>query len=444
MADTSDSLLAEARQKLASIDDLCRREDFYARYPLNPWWDYNSGDLAEIVEAAADPTDAIRRAQERIHFSALTTYDSSERIARHAAWMAESLASNGFGLDMLPREVGESPMSRPENSVDFEGRRVSPDLLRFIDIWATLSAHTEVPDTAPRVLELGSGYGGFARATKLMRPGAKLTLVDLPISLFFAFLFLKVNFPSAKIVFATDAKEVRTADADADFLLAAPIFADALRGRHFDLFVNTNSMTEMTNEVISFWFDFLETGIDLRYLYLDNRFLNRCEEGDHRRGENACFGSIRPIWNMVYWQFDPPATRSPYISTLHPKALRLIAERLHEPPDEDDLARRSLQLFEPLMYEDWFAESLGRSPDGGLTFEVSRYLNQWPRTLGVHTFDGSTGGTLFKLWESVRLHPTQLNVQAMRAYLRFLRESMPANFVIEEESYYADLAERLT
>jgi hypothetical protein len=47
--------------------------------------------------------------------------------------------------------------------------------------------------------------------------------------------------------------------------------------------------------------------------------------------------------------------------------------------------------------------------------------------------DTSTKGTLFKLWESIRLHPNLHNVAMMLTYLDFLRDDSVDEF---EEAYY--------
>ena len=39
---------------------------------------------------------------------------------------------------------------------------------------------------------------------KIMRPGTSYTLIDLPESLFFAQIFLSLNFPDAKILYLDD------------------------------------------------------------------------------------------------------------------------------------------------------------------------------------------------------------------------------------------------
>ena len=202
-------------------------------------------------------------------------------------------------------------------------------------------------------------------------------------------------------------------------------------------------MTEMHNDVISYWFDFLQADERVKYIYLDNRFINRCEIDDHRVNESACFGSLDAQWDIKYWAFDDPATHNPYLSTLHPTNLRLIAERLSHKLPPEQLSKQSETLFEEVKNEDWLQESMQPLEDGNIAIEISRYLNYWPRTFGTHRFDGSTSGTLFKLWNAIRLQPSIDKVHAMLAYLKFLRTGMPDGFRIEEEYYYEALLSRL-
>ena len=439
----NEKLLKEARDSFETTYAHCLDVGYFDRYKLGEWWIENEKDLVTIIRNVSDPMQAILEVQSLIHFSVYTTYSDRNRISRHVDWMEEYLSHQGLNLANLPESFEESDFFRSENIIEKEGRKLSPDFLRFFELWHTIQKETNLGyQEKLKILELGSGYGGQARMAKLLNPDATVFLTDLPFSLFFAYLFVRMNFPDSKLLYVAGLEDADRLEENWDFVFVPTVYSEVLKHQKFDIFINTNSMTEMHNDVISYWFDFLQEDGRTKYIYLDNRFINRCETDDHRTNENACFGSIDAQWEIKYWEFDDPATHSPYLSTLHPTNLRVIAERHSSNLPPQQLSQQSEAIFKEVKAEDWFQESLRALDDGNFAIEISHYLNRWPRTFGVHRYNGTTSGTLYKLWNAVRLYPTLDNVQAMLAYLKFLRTGMPEGFRIEEEYFYEMLLSR--
>ncbi len=79
-----------------------------------------------------------------------------------------------------------------------------------------------------QILELGSGYGGMARVLSTYKPDAKFTLIDLPESLFFAYIYLKVHFPEKRVVYVSSEDEIFDNVKTADFLLVPSVLAESL------------------------------------------------------------------------------------------------------------------------------------------------------------------------------------------------------------------------
>ncbi|MBT3989993.1 MAG: putative sugar O-methyltransferase [Rhodospirillaceae bacterium] len=438
-------LLQEARTIFETVYKECQNSGYFDRYLLNEWWRANEKDLVTIIRQADSAAHALSEVQSLIHFSVYTTYSDPQRINDYIQWMIDYLQQKNIDLFSFPEYVQEAEFFKPDNVVDINGRRLSPDFLRFFELWQTIRSETKLSeDNTTRILELGSGYGAQARMAKLLNPKATLYLVDLPFSLFFAYLFIKSNFPEAKTLYLSDATDTAKLKDDWDFVFVPTIFSDALEDLEFDIFINTNSMTEMHNDVITYWFNFLQIAGRVGYIYLDNRFINRCEEDDHRTDENACFGSLDAQWELQYWAYDDPATHSPYLATLHPTNLRLIAKGPTTLKLPEELAAKSGTLFDQVKSEDWFLESLRLKEDGNHAIEISRYLNFWPRTFGPHRFDGSISGTLYKLWDAIRLNPTADKIVAMLAYLKFISTGIPPGFRIEEEYFYENLLKRMS
>jgi hypothetical protein len=78
--------------------------------------------------------------------------------------------------------------------------------------------------------------------------------------------------------------------------------------------------------------------------------------------------------------------------------------------------------------------------DDSTSFELDRYaVGVDNRLLGAHQVDGGMTGALYRLWSSIRLHPTPLAVRLMRIYLRLLRAFTPPGYIYREEYFYGCL-----
>jgi hypothetical protein len=124
---------------------------------------------------------------------------------------------------------------------------------------------------------------------------------------------------------------------------------------------------------------------------------------------------------------EPSFVMCPYINARIPRYLEVVLERLTETSGSDNQTR-SRQLVEDVLSEDWIRlELFMQTP---MTYYDNRFAN-----------DATTSGTLFKLWESIRLHPNETNVSLMLKYLKTLLRL--GNREFEEVYYYADLLRRL-
>ena len=98
----------------------------------------------------------------------------------------------------------------------------------FLDRGSTAALHS-----GSRVLEIGGGYGALAWYIQEAVPNISYTIVDLPESLVYAAIYLEVLHP------------------EATRLLPNYEFPEIVnRGEHFDLIINTLSMSEMTERQV--------------------------------------------------------------------------------------------------------------------------------------------------------------------------------------------------
>lgn len=152
----------------------------------------------------------------------------------HNLFVPESSALGGFGY-----EIG--------------GALVNADTLRFYEILLGLEQANildEFRNTASRraVLEIGSGWGGFAHQWKTLFPNTAYVLVDFPEALLFATTYLLYLFPKAHALFVEGGPESpREIIPDIyDFIFVPHFFWDKLRIPNAHLLVNMASFQEMT------------------------------------------------------------------------------------------------------------------------------------------------------------------------------------------------------
>ena len=103
-----------------------------------------------------------------------------------------------------------------------------------------------------RILEIGGGYGGLAFFLMKLLGKVDYTIVDLPESLAFSYLYLSTLRPAVKHRLVATADQPIEATGAPGFTYVANFLADRLvvGARPFDLAINTLSMNEMTPEQI--------------------------------------------------------------------------------------------------------------------------------------------------------------------------------------------------
>jgi hypothetical protein len=156
------------------------------------------------------------------------------------------LRSSGPGAEHP--KAARSALSGAESLGEFNGRIVSTVMYYHArNVLVRINyAH------GPRhILEIGGGYGEFARLwlTNVIAPATSYIIVDIPESLFFAEVALRLEFGD-KIGYFTGT------DPGTPVLLVPLSFLDQL-SRGSDLVINTGSMQEITDEWIDFYIAWL-------------------------------------------------------------------------------------------------------------------------------------------------------------------------------------------
>lgn len=271
-----------------------------------------------------------------------------------------------------------------------------------------------------KIVELGGGNGQFAfTAKKYMNPTTHVD-IDIPETLYMAYVCTRHRFPEAKMLWVNSPDHIDVSGFD--FVFVPTVYADCILRNEFDLFVNTASMGELPNDTIRHWMDFVQNKLSVRYFFGFNRFLNtmytdlRDAFSQARMNENEASVLFDNRWKPLRWEVEPEFSRCPYEDTIIARYLLVILERTAEPETIPD------GYLEETKLEDWWR--LTRDSIG--TF-LSNQLSH----------DLTMTGTLFRLWNAIRIRPEDKRaVQMMIIYMKHLNHT---NTMFEEELFYKKL-----
>lgn len=194
-----------------------------------------------------------------------------------------------------------------------------------------------------RVIEIGGGYGALARIFKIMNRDITYMIIDLPESLFFAHVFLSLNFPNASIAYINENKKI---DLDKyDFVLIPVQFYQSLSNDEFDIVINTGSLQEMPDITVKFWMDFIQKFIGVKMFYSFNYFLNNKKIYAETSKEEANYicPILDPFWKVNHFKINPEVIT---IDCSGRNWLELYAERIKF---EDRNAEKIKEYFHKLV-----------------------------------------------------------------------------------------------
>ena len=376
--------------------------------------DLRTRALAVDLEPALVPSRHWQGVLSRFHHAAFSTVTNASELVRYAtahngfviyrktdsdqAWpvLAYYLAwleVHGRGLSSLPAGLEESPHASLDTVFQHQGRRISASFL-----WHLCAATRLLENLPPpaSVLEIGPGFGGLARVLRGLAPASRFVLVDLPDSLAFAYVYLRLHFPEARVVFVTSPSEsIVELRREADFLLLPSNLLSLLHGEHFDLAINIASWGEMTQTGVNRYLGFLEQEADIGYLYSINQYGQHPTERAEGRGRRLlgadichCALPIGPNWRLLHWDFwgeDSFVHADPLMAPCLEVLLRRANEEERTTEAHAALARQRL-------------EEAARQPTGSLS---------WHRALwdAARLDPGGAGADLFAHWAAEQGYP---------------------------------------
>jgi len=393
-------------------------------------------------------------------------------------WQLSLLKKNGFNIDDQPPNFTDSDLISCMYTHEVNGRKMSPDFARRTQYLHEIEKNIKFDEKRLTFAELGSGCGALARMLKLRNKNSCYFLFDLPETLYFSCSFLKATFPDSKVLLVEESTDI-TNYKDYDFVFVPAGMEQKFNGIDVDLFINIHSLGEMPNEIISKWFNFMQKSINTKNIYMLNRFMSPYLQ-KHRTKENQASLLLDKYWDIIRWEYEPDWQRSPYNEISSHPALLIIASKDNVKHDDSSYRERSKSIMDQVKRQDWY--QIITSPDhkspGMLSDSISmillniaailpkgiiktiKKLTLWKKKSVRHAFlyqvddrvlahplisgrlpDFTISGTMFQLWESIRLHPNLENVGTMIKYFEFL--SVCKFLRYEEYYFYQDLYKKI-
>ena len=225
-------------------------------------------------------------------------------ILRYLDWLADA----GQSLSGLPQSFVESPFASSKVLFDWQGRTISTSFL-----WH-LCAAVRLRELCPKpeiVMEIGTGFGGLARLMRMALPETTFLLVDLPETLVFTDVYLRLNFPELRIGYISEPTNIDLGYLHRfDFLLVPNNLIDNLRGLKVDLAINIASFGEMTQESTNSYLRFIEDELHTDALYSINQYGNFPTDISAGRGKRLTSGNVCRValpvnaqWHLKSWHF---------------------------------------------------------------------------------------------------------------------------------------------
>jgi len=298
------SIMTDIREFLACYD----AEKTHPNTVVTPHWDVKRSHVRDLVVNFKDPRSVVYFAQSHasgFDHRSLNSAAAKDIIDTKINGIRATTGVSPLFLD----EISESPFSIPQGQFDINGKSYSTSLLWharfFIGIWRGLENQKNID-----VLEVGGGFGGLARL--MLRTGNvnKYVIVDLPESIVSSYSFLKLNFPELQIQIAATPADVNEKQG-ADVLLVPSDYLDELKGREFDLGINTGSIQEMPKSSSDKYVSFFENDAKFKYFYsLNYSMIQHFRHGEMEQAVPEELNFVAPVldrsWRVRLFYLNPP------------------------------------------------------------------------------------------------------------------------------------------
>ena len=437
----------EERLRLAKKNlEKVRKISYPEGFKVGSWWESRQNLVIESIQNFKTCEDVVNYAQNG-HKSG---FDHRREDARGLTYYKTQEIKRLYpGFLEKNKDLQDSEFSLKETVYDIDGSKYSNIFLTHVNCYlrSRLTFDNLLSDeagtknaTINRVIEIGGGYGGLARIFKLLHSDVCYTIVDLLESLFFAYIFLSLNFPELKILFIQNNQDFNYDDYD---IVLVPVqFCNVLRNEEYDIVVNTGSLQEMPDVTVKFWMNFIQNVIRVRLFYSWNYFLNNKKQHKETGDEsNLMCPLLDQFWDVKYFKINPKIIT---VDANGRNWLELCAERIPVvKQDKEREIQASHQCYEISKYfspgsDDWFqniwvAITKNRS-EKKFILEMLKGIDIYKKGLGARN------NTYQKRLVNLR-DVLKLNIQYLKFKIKkFLRYKDSSTY--SEEEYYESILKK--
>jgi glycosyltransferase involved in cell wall biosynthesis len=192
------------------------------------------------------------------HITGIKSYDYRDHHTHKAPPMLNKLAALRE-IDPIGVFVAESPALGGFGFRTSEGDLINIDTLKFYEVLIgmgqaqLLQMLRQSNGTRQRIIEIGTGWGGFAYKLKSLYPSITYILLDLPQTMLFSATYLQAQFPDAQFAFITDAQSATAVLGEIDsydFVFISHHLFNKLSAIRLDLAINMVSFQEMGTSIV--------------------------------------------------------------------------------------------------------------------------------------------------------------------------------------------------
>jgi len=289
-------LITQARANLFAAKAL---QSVSEQPPLGSRWDDYSKKLIGDIEQFDSIVQAITYAQTEIGFETRPHEDE----CRDFIDVMENLINTSYPdcAEMISR-AGESPLSLLTHNFGVIKRGEKLLALQQVCNLEIFCYNVSKLGRVPRsVLEIGGGYGSSCRDMINMSQDRleKYYILDIPESLFYSEIYLKVHFGSSTVGHLAAPHVAERMD-DFRIILCPLPMVDRLSSLPIDLAINVGSMQEMSGDWLEYYDHFL-SGSQIKHFYNSNYFLQPLQK--LKEGMNLFTPRLSNKWKPLSHQF---------------------------------------------------------------------------------------------------------------------------------------------
>ncbi len=406
-------------------------------HDLGTVWSDPAVNLQSYLDTSESKETAFVRGLSEGFFSQYTTFKGRAFVKTVVDWHIDCLAEHYEDIGQYPPDYCESNLVPKSTLVDIDGRLVSPDFLRVHSYIHDIKSNDLINNKKPIILEIGSGYGNFARAIKFAYPEATVVLCDIEASLKYSEFYLRNIYSEATFLYIED-DDYDVDFKNYDFVLVPLENRVCLENRTYDLAVNIWSFGEMHDAYLADWFELLQSGANVKALYLLNAFLAPVTLASvDRLKVGQWLPKLNNDWQIIDFCIDPKIHRCRYITNYY-TGISIIARKYRSQIDRETEYRYTQKAYEKILLEDWVQTAN--------TIEDIKELLDRTEYIGRIEMDHGMDGSFFGLWNQYRINNDNWAAELLAIYIRYVQRSHYKDRVSKEEFYYATLSQskRLT